>query len=100
MKVSVLGSGAFGTALAYQLASKGYPTTLWARRQEMADAINEARQNERYMPGIELPQALTATARLDEAVDGAELVVFVIPSHATRAVVKEVKSHLPADAPW
>lgn len=97
-KACVLGSGAFGTALAKQLADKGTPTTLWARRPEHADAINTSHANERYLAGTTLPANLTATSHLDAALSDAELVLFVVPSHATRAVALAAKKHLPADA--
>jgi glycerol-3-phosphate dehydrogenase (NAD(P)+) len=96
--VAVVGSGAFGTALAKVLADQNNPTMLWARRVELAEAINRAHLNEHYLPGIRLPDALRASAQLEETLRGAELVLFVVPSHATRAVVTEAKPHIPSDA--
>ncbi|MBI4953808.1 MAG: NAD(P)-dependent glycerol-3-phosphate dehydrogenase [Myxococcales bacterium] len=88
-KVAVLGAGAWGTALAKVLADKGLPTALWARRPELTDAIERDRANERYLPGAALPPTLTATARLGVALEGAELVVLVVPSHAMRDTMRE-----------
>ena len=59
--VAVLGAGAFGTSLAKVLADQGNPTKLWARRAEVADTINHAHRNERYLPDSVLPDTLTAT---------------------------------------
>ncbi len=98
MKISVIGAGSFGTALAKQLADKDCATKIWARRAELADAINNDHCNERYLPGATLPDCLVATSDLAEALDGAELVVLVAPSHATRQVVRDAKAHLPAGA--
>jgi len=93
-----LGSGAFGTALAKVLAEQNNPTQMWTRRSELAETINSSHVNERYLPGIALPETLVATADLAQAVDKAELVLFVVPSHATREVAIAARPYLPADA--
>ncbi len=98
MRVSVLGAGAFGTALAIVLADKGHDTSLWARRREHTDSIESARENTRYLPGARLPDTLHATHDLGAALEGAGLVVFVIPSQATRAVLREARPLLGEDA--
>jgi glycerol-3-phosphate dehydrogenase (NAD(P)+) len=97
-KVCVVGSGAFGTALAKQLADKGMATTMWSRRAELADAINEAHENARYLAGTKLPENLQASSDLGASLAEAELAVFVVPSHATRAVAEQARDHLPASA--
>src|SRR5262245_16323423 len=96
--VAVLGAGAFGTALAKVLAEQNNPTLLWARRPELAEAINTSHLNERYLPGVRLPNTLRATAGIGETLRDADLVLFVVPSHATREVAVEAKEHLPPDA--
>lgn len=98
MKVSVLGAGAWGTALAKALADKNFPTKVWALDDGLAQAINAKRTNERYLPGFTLPDTLTSTADLAEALDGAELVVLVVPSHAMREVALKAKDLLPKGA--
>ena len=97
-QVCVLGAGSWGTALAKVLADKKYPTTLWTHRQEQADAINAEHVNQRYLPMGELPANLRATGSFADALAGAELVVSVVPSHATRGVLGEAKAHIPKDA--
>lgn len=97
-QIAVLGAGAFGTSLAKVLADQGNPTRLWARREEIASAINSAHENARYLPDAKLPDCLTATHELAKAVDGARLVLFVVPSHATRAVATEVKDAIDDEA--
>ena len=64
---AVIGSGAWGTTFASLLAQAGTPTTIWARRREMAEEIN-AGTNERYVPGHRLPPGLKATTDLAQAV--------------------------------
>jgi glycerol-3-phosphate dehydrogenase (NAD(P)+) len=96
--VAVLGAGAWGTALAKLLADKRNPTMLWSHRREVAEHINEHHVNDRYLPGAELPANLRATADVEEALAGAELVVVVIPSHGLRHVVRDARRHIPSGA--
>jgi glycerol-3-phosphate dehydrogenase (NAD(P)+) len=98
-KVAVLGAGAWGTALAKLLADKGDVVSLWSRRQDLSDAIGVARENARYLPGAPLPKNLTATHDLGEALDGARMVVFVVPSHATREVARAAATHVRSGVP-
>jgi glycerol-3-phosphate dehydrogenase (NAD(P)+) len=88
MKAAILGAGAWGTALAKLLAEKGDDVALWARHAQLCDAVNAAGENSRYLPGVKLPPNLTCTHDLASAMDGAETVVFVVPSHATRDVAR------------
>ncbi len=97
-QIAVLGAGAFGTSLAMVLAAQGNPTRLWARREELARTINDDHENTRYLPGFKLPDTLSSTHELSKAVEGAQLVLFVVPSHATRAVATEVKAAMAPDA--
>ena len=85
-RAAVIGSGAWGTTFASLLAQAGTPTTVWARRQEIADEIN-AGTNERYVPGHRLPSGVTATTGLGEAVEGAGVVVVAVPSQEARRVL-------------
>jgi glycerol-3-phosphate dehydrogenase (NAD(P)+) len=98
-RAAVLGAGSWGTALAKLLADKGYVTKLWGRRADLVDAVRKTRRNERYLPGIAMPDTLEPTASLEEAVHGAEAVVVVVPSHGLRDLVREVKPFLPEAVP-
>jgi glycerol-3-phosphate dehydrogenase (NAD(P)+) len=98
VRAAVLGSGSWGTAFAKVLVDAGTETTIWARRPELSDAINAEHQNPDYLPGITLPEALRATADPARALDGADLVVFVIPSQTLRANLADWAPLLPADA--
>ena len=97
-RVAVVGAGSWGTAFSVIPASNGAETILWARRQELADAISTRHENPDYLEGVELPVGLEATHDLERAVSRAEVVVMAIPSHAFRGVFEDVVSHLGADA--
>ncbi len=94
MKVAVLGAGAWGTALAQLLAEKGDEVVLWGRRGDLCEAINGARENTRYLPGITLSSSVRATDSMPAALEGAQMVVFVVPSHATREVAREAAPYV------
>ena len=83
-KACVLGAGAWGTALAKVLAEKGFDTVVWAHNEKLASDIREHKENRRYLPPFKLPDNLTATSSLEEALHGAEIVTLVVPSHAIR----------------
>jgi len=96
--VTVVGAGAWGTALALHLARAGHQVRIWAFEPEVAQAINQDHQNPVFLPGVDLPPGLSASHRLEEALTGAQLVVLVMPSHVFRNVLQEAAPHLPAQA--
>ncbi|GGF27991.1 NAD(P)H-dependent glycerol-3-phosphate dehydrogenase [Williamsia phyllosphaerae] len=85
MRAAVMGSGSWGTAMAAVLVDAGTDTVLWARRPELARSIAEDHVNPDYLPGITLPDSLHAVSSVDEALDGADLVVCAVPSQSLRA---------------
>jgi glycerol-3-phosphate dehydrogenase (NAD(P)+) len=99
MRCTVLGAGSWGTALASLLAGKGYTVTTWDKDQAVLDDIARNHRNERYLPGVTLPPTLHATPDPVKALEGAELVVIAVPSHAVRPVIIEAKRHIHAGTP-
>ncbi|ANH93623.1 MULTISPECIES: NAD(P)H-dependent glycerol-3-phosphate dehydrogenase [unclassified Streptomyces] len=89
VRAAVLGTGSWGTAFAVVLADAGCEVTLWARRAEVAEAVNSTRTNPDYLPGIELPAAVRATTDPAEAVRDADFTVLAIPSQTLRANLAE-----------
>jgi glycerol-3-phosphate dehydrogenase (NAD(P)+) len=81
------------------MCARKAPTALWSRRPELATAIRHEGRNPDYLPEIDLPPGLQATASLPEAVEGAEVVVMAVPSHGFRAVLTEARPHLRSDVP-
>ncbi len=99
MRSTVLGAGSWGTALGATLASKGFPVTLWDKDVPVLDAIARTHENPRYLPGVPLPATVGATPDIARALEGAELVVLAVPSHAMRIVAIEAKRFLHAGVP-
>ena len=89
-RVAVVGAGSWGTAVA-AIAAGNVATTLWARRPELAAQIRDDHENPTYLPGIRLPSRLHATASLEEACAGADVLVLGVPSHGLRAVLGEAR---------
>ncbi len=97
-KVSVIGAGSWGTALAKHLAGSGHQVRLWAFEPQVAQAVNQDHQNPVFLPGFTLPENLTAFNDLAEALAGAQMVVMVVPSHVFRQVLTQAAPHLPPQA--
>ena len=87
-EIAVIGAGGWGTALSVHLARLGHGVRLWAREAEVVAQIRGERVNGTFLPGIRLPESISACESLDEAVAGMALVVVVTPSHGTRAVLR------------
>jgi glycerol-3-phosphate dehydrogenase (NAD(P)+) len=99
MRCTVLGAGSWGTALASLLAAKGYSVTSWDKDTAVLDDISRNHRNERYLPGVALQPTLHATPDVSKALEGADLVVLAVPSHAVRLVAIEMKRHVHAGTP-
>lgn len=98
MRSTVIGAGSWGTALGATLASGGNQVTLWDVDEGPLRSIQAGRGNERYLPGIPLPDNLGADPDLESALSGAELVVLVVPSQAMREVATRVVDLVSSDA--
>lgn len=83
-KVAVFGAGSWGTAFSIVLADAGNDVTLWARREEVSEAINDQRENAEYLPGVELPPQVSATHDVEKAAHDADLVILATPSQSLR----------------
>jgi len=93
-RAAVLGSGSWGTAFGKVLADAGTDVVLWARREQLAQAVREQHENPDYLPGIALPERLTATSDARAAVEGADFVVLAVPSQTLRANLAAVSPAL------
>ena len=87
----MLGAGSWGTALAIVLARSGHEVSLWARRADAAELMQKTRHNPSYLPGAVLPERVSVTADIEEAVAGSEFWVFASPSQAVRECAQRVR---------
>jgi glycerol-3-phosphate dehydrogenase (NAD(P)+) len=99
MRICVAGGGAWGTALGAHLSSVGHDVRLWVRDPATARAINEDRRNERYLPGLVLPEGLVALADLDASADGAAAAFVAVPSEFSRPAYRALGLALPTGRP-
>jgi glycerol-3-phosphate dehydrogenase (NAD(P)+) len=98
IRVAVIGAGSWGTTVA-ALAATNAPTLLWARRADLAEQITAGHVNPDYLPTFTLPDALRATADLEEACAEADVVVMAVPSHGFRSVLREAAPFIRAWVP-
>ena len=96
-KVAVMGAGSWGTAYAMMCTDAGEDVVLWARRPEIAKVVNADHRNPDYLAEVDLSPGLRATADAEEALDGAEVIVLAVPSHALRASLEMWKDIAPRD---
>jgi glycerol-3-phosphate dehydrogenase (NAD(P)+) len=97
-RVAVLGAGSWGTTFAKILADGGASVALWARRPELAREISQSKRNSDYLPGINLPRGVWASAKLPEVLEGAEQVYLSVPSQSLRENLRIVRELIPTDA--
>lgn len=99
-RIAVLGSGSWGTTFAKVIADataedQSHEVVLWARRPELAQEINEQRTNAEYLGEIPLPESISATSELAEAVQGADMVVLAVPAQSLRDCLERLRGHIP-----
>ena len=83
-KIAVFSAGSWGTAFSLVLADAGNDVSLWARRDEVVEAINGRRENTDYLPGIELPPSISASTDPEQVAADADVVVLTVPSQSLR----------------
>ncbi len=90
-KITVLGAGSWGTALAILLAKNGHRVLLWGRNKEKISSMQTAGENSFFLPDIAFPENLELSSDLEKAVHYSEELLLVVPSHAFRDVLLEIK---------
>jgi len=91
MKITVLGAGAWGTAIGISLCAR-HEVTLWARDAALIAAMRSGRTNQRYLPGYALPESLALAEELARALDGAELILAAVTTNGLRAMLRQVRA--------
>ena len=98
MKITVIGTGGWGTALAVLTHGNGHRVTLWGRLPEEVDPILATRENQLFLPGVKVPPAILVTLDTAVALREAEMVVLAVPSHGMRPICRQLREFLPASA--
>jgi glycerol-3-phosphate dehydrogenase (NAD(P)+) len=93
-RVAVLGAGNWGTTLAHLAAKNGHSVLLWSRAPSQCDEINGRRTNDAFAPGLAIAPGVRALTSLRDVLEGAELVLFVVPSQAFREVAQKAGEYL------
>lgn len=97
-RISILGAGAWGTALAAAFVRQGHAVRIWGRNPVTCDDINNSHTNQAYLGDARLPDALEATPDMARALAKADIVLFVAPAQSTGDVAAQAAAHLPAPA--
>lgn len=85
--ITIIGAGSWGTALALVLADNQHEVRLWGHNEKQINEINQSHTNEKYLPGIHLPEGIKGYSLLAEAVEGIETIVLAVPTKAYREVL-------------
>lgn len=94
-RIAIVGAGSWGTALALALSRRSdHSATIWAHTRQVADSIRETHENLKYLPGLRLPESVHATAEMAEAIEGAEIVLLVVPSEHLRKICGDMSPFL------
>ncbi len=94
-EIAVIGAGAWGTGISIVLGRKGsHRVRLWAHEEEVCDSIAERRVNERFLPGCSIPDSVMPSNDLAAAINGAQIVVSVMPSQHCRSIFEQMRAHL------
>ena len=99
MKVSVIGAGSWGSAVAWLLGGKGDEVRLWARSDELVETLNATHHNPRYLESVELPASVIASTDLSETLRGTEAVVLATPSIAVSKMTEDISAYLDHQTP-
>lgn len=94
MKITIFGSGSWGTAVAMLLHGNGNDVTIWSAFEEEAAMLRKTRENSR-LPGVRIPEEIRITAALDDAAQGIGLAVVAVPSFAVRETARRLRGRLP-----
>ena len=94
MKACVIGAGSWGTAMAVHLAKMGKDVTVWNKFQEELDEIIASGENKKFLPGVKIPENVEFTTDMGVATEGADLLIFALPSPLTRVVSTELSKYV------
>lgn len=94
MKIAVIGSGGWGTAIAILLSSRGHDVYLWSWIQEETDRLSRDRENKEFLPNVKFPDTIDCTHDMQKCTENAELIITAAPSPATRTTAKQLAPYV------
>ncbi len=94
MKISVIGSGSWGTAIAILAANNGHSVSLWSWKKEESERLSIDRENKEFLPSVKFPENISCTYDMATATRDSEIVVLASPSVATRNIAKSLAPHI------
>ncbi|MFC2088967.1 NAD(P)H-dependent glycerol-3-phosphate dehydrogenase [Calditrichota bacterium] len=100
MKVGIIGAGSFGTALSLVLNQNEHEVSCWSFEKEIVEEIKSKGTNEKYLPGVNIPQNINMISSLPETVNGKDVILVAIPSQVVRDVLIKMKNFISKDALW
>ncbi len=93
-KLCILGAGSWGTAQSILLTKNGNKVVMWAGPEDDVDAMKTNRENQRFLPGVKIPESVIITPDMEEAVGGATAVIMAVPSQVVREICGQLKSYI------
>ena len=94
MKLAIIGGGSWGTALAMVLAPRSESLRLWVYEADLAERLSHSRVNDVFLPGFQLPEVVQIVRELPAALEGADIILGVMPSHHARKIYSAMRPHL------
>jgi glycerol-3-phosphate dehydrogenase (NAD(P)+) len=91
-RISIIGAGSWGTALAAHMGKKGFSISIWDRNHELLKSMESSKENTRYLPGVTIPQCVGTEPDIEECVRESKIIIIGVPSHAVREVCRKIKS--------
>lgn len=95
-KIGVIGAGSWGTALALLLHKNGHDVTIWSIDQKEVEELAKSREHKSKLPGIKLPEDMTITGDMEEAITGKDILVLAVPSPYVRSTSKKMSAYVEA----
>lgn len=93
-KITVIGAGSYGSALAICFARNGHNTILWGRNREHLAKMEKSRSNDKYLPGSQFPESLVVEPDLATALTASDIILVVVPSHVFGDMLTQIKPYL------
>ena len=100
MEITVLGAGSWGTTLALVLDQNNHSVACWSFFEEDIEAIKKTGKNEKFLPGVSIPESIKFTNSLIDSIAHAKVIVVAVPSHVVRSVIESLKNKIRSDMIW